>query len=284
MARLLCSVLVLLAACRDGGGGPPETETAPDAGMGTDAAAPGKDAGGQGGSGPDAAAAGGADRGPPADAPAGPSAELAARIDFFRSEVVHRIEIAVDPTVWQAFLREHRSFGSDRDEHAGSRPTFASTAPPCADVAFHSFGWGSRDENKDKPNLSIDIDRNVPGQSLRGIERMRIKNNGQDVSGLRQAILYQAMREANLMAPRSTYAELFVNGEPYGFYFVEESFTQGFVRERTGNANGPAYEPAGCQGLVARGRRLRRHRRSLQAHLQRAGGPAARIWWRSARR
>jgi hypothetical protein len=68
---------------------------------------------------------------------------------------------------------------------------------------------------------------------------------------LRQALLYQAMRDSKLMAPRSTFADLVVNGQPYGYYFVEEAFTDGFVRERTGNDDGAAYEAVGCQGLVA---------------------------------
>ena len=53
------------------------------------------------------------------------------------------------------------------------------------------------------------------------------------------------------MAPRSTYAELIVNNEAYGLYSVEESFTSSFVRERTGNDNGAAYEAIDCQGFVA---------------------------------
>ena len=80
---------------------------------------------------------------------------------------------------------------------------------------------------------------------------MRLKNNGQDISALRQAVLYQAIRESNHLAPRSTYAELTVNGRPHGFYFVEEAFSHGFVRERTGNEDGAAYEPSGCQGFVS---------------------------------
>jgi hypothetical protein len=195
------------------------------------------------GAAPDAEPAGAADAG------AAPVDERAAREDFFRSEVIHRIEIKVDPAVWQSFMGEHRTFRSSA-VRTWFRADFRIDGTDLRDVAFRSFGWGSRDENRNKPNLNLDINRNVPGQTLRGIERMRIKNNGQDVSGLRQTILYQAMRESNLMAPRSTYADLVVNGEPFGFYFVEEAFTGGFVKERTGNSNGAAYEPVGCQGLV----------------------------------
>jgi hypothetical protein len=200
---------------------------------------------------PDARPADAARPGDAAPTDAAPtSGDYQARVDFFRADLFHRIDITVDPAQWQRYLEEHRTFDEDapRVWYTGN---FRIDGTDLRSVGFHSFGWGSRDENRNKPNLALDINHYVPGQSYRGIERMRLKNNGQDVSGLRQAILYQAMRESSLMAPRSTYAEVYVNGAPHGFYLVEESFTQGFVRERTGNANGATFEPAGCQGFVA---------------------------------
>jgi hypothetical protein len=185
----------------------------------------------------------------PPDAPPTPP-DSDAREQFFRPEVIHQIALTIDPARWEAYLSRHRSFPMPSGDKwfAGD---FVIDGTPLRQVGFHGFGWGSRLDTPNKPNLSIDIDRNVPGQSLRGIERMRLKNNGQDTSALRQTILYQAMRASNLMAPRSTYAELTVNGQPYGFYLVEEAFSDGFVRQRTGNADGAAYEPTGCQGFVS---------------------------------
>jgi hypothetical protein len=201
--------------------------------------------------------------GPRTDAPAGadrppmppPGSVVAARDDFFRSNVIHQIEMVVDEAAWDSYLREHRSFDDgaldDADGRTWYRAHLRIDGVQLLDVGFHSFGYGSRLENADKPNIHLDTNRNVPGQSLRGITRMRIKNNGQDVTGIRQTIIYQAMRESKLMAPRSTFAELTVNGRPYGFYFIEESFTRDFVQERTGNSNGQSYEPTDCQGLLA---------------------------------
>ncbi len=265
MKYRLCVLLALLPAC--GGsrrrpieapdvmvvpGGVPDAGSVDAAVSGTDARAaadaPAADAGAMDTPlAPDARRP--ADAGPVSPAPA-PSSDYEARLAFFRTDLFHRIDLTIDPAQWEAYLAEHRRFDEDADK-TWFQGTFRIDGVELRNVGFHSFGWGSRDENLNKPNLSLDLDRNVPGQSLRGIERMRLKNNGQDVSGLRQALLYQAMRESSLLAPRSTYAELYVNDVPYGFYFVEESFTQGFVRQRTGNANGATYEPTGCQGFVA---------------------------------
>ncbi len=169
---------------------------------------------------------------------------------FFRLDRVHRIEITMAPEMWKAFMADHTHYGL-RPEPRWFTADFKIDGTVLPSVAFHTFGFGSRLEQKAKPNLSLDLNRNVKGQNLRGITRMRIKNNGQDITGLRQALIYRAMREANVMAPRSTFTDIFVNGEWYGFYSIEEAFNKSFVRERTGNDDGPAYEADGCQGLVA---------------------------------
>jgi hypothetical protein len=181
----------------------------------------------------------------PADAPAMPGAAA-----FFRTEVIHRIEITIDPAMWQAYMVDHTNYAR-RPDPVWFRADFTIDGTPLKDVGFHTFGFGSRVENKQKPNLSLDLNRNVPGQHLGGVKRMRIKNNGQDVTGLRQALVYEAMRESKLLAPRTTFADLFVNGEAWGFYTVEEHFNKDFVRERTGNDNGTAYEATDCHGFVA---------------------------------
>ncbi len=250
MARALWLVMIVVAGCSSGGG----AET-PDADGASDAAIPPVDGANPGTSSPDAAGPGPAvdarGAGTPGDAGGGTLDDAAAREAFFRNDVVHRVEITVDTAAWAAFMELHRSFGL-KPMNVWFKADFQiDGTTTLRDVGFHSFGWGSRDLNKDKPNLSLDIDHNVAGQSLHGIKRIRIKNNGQDQSGLRQALIYQAMREDHLLAPRSTFAELTVNGQPYGYYFVEETFTEGFVRERTGNSNGAAYEAVGCQGLVS---------------------------------
>ncbi len=180
--------------------------------------------------------------------PAGPQPAGAAAA-FFRPEVIHKIEITIDPVQWQAFMAEHADVDSNRTP-AWRRAAFRIDGKQLNDVGFKTFGYGSREANANKPNLNLDISKYLPAQSLDGIERMRIKNGGQDISGLRQTLTYEALRAVGALAPRSTFAELFVNGEPYGFYFVEESFNKAFVLDRTGNDNGAAYEAGYCHGFV----------------------------------
>jgi hypothetical protein len=174
----------------------------------------------------------------------------AGSFDFFQVGTIHRIEVTVDPVQWQQFMQEH---AIPEAPALWRQADIKIDGVALSKVGFKTFGFGSRLYAPNKPNLHLDINKYVAGQNLHGFSRMRIKNNGQDPSGLRQAITYEAMRAAGVGAPRSTFAQLFVNNEPYGFYSVEESFTTGFVLERTGNDNGAAYEAGDCDGFVPAG-------------------------------
>ena len=188
---------------------------------------------------------GAAEGGTPIDVPPD---HAAAAADFFQLSMVHRVEITIDPAQWQGFMQEH---ANTLAVPQWRQADFKIDGVPLTKVGFKTFGFGSRLSAPNKPNLNLDLKKYVAGQNFNGVSRMRIKNNGQDPSGLREAISYEAMRTAGLGAARSTWAELSVNGEPYGFYSVEEAFTSSFVFERTGNENGTAYEADDCQGFVA---------------------------------
>jgi hypothetical protein len=166
---------------------------------------------------------------------------------FFQIDAIHQIEIIVPDAEWAKVLQENMNLAVAPTWHEAD---FRIDGVLASRVGFKTFGYGSRAANPAKPNLNLDFNRNLLGQSFDGIGKMRMKNNGQDPSALRQAITYEAMRAVDLMAPRSTFAELSVNGQPFGFYFVEESFTKAFVKERTGNDDGAGYEADDCQGFV----------------------------------
>jgi spore coat protein H len=190
-------------------------------------------------------AAAGSDAAPPTDT-APSHAEAAAA--FFKLTVVHKLELTVPPAEWSAFLAEHANTMLDPAWHQADMKL---DGVALSKVGYKTFGFGSRLFAPSKPNINLDINKNTPGQTFGGLTRIRFKNNAQDASGMRQALVYEAMRAVGLGAPRSSFAEVFVNGESYGIYAAEEPFTSSFVFERTGNENGPAYEAFDCRGFVA---------------------------------
>ena len=227
----------------------PDVEAIPDAGASPDAGAdtdtvPTPDGGGTGGTAPPAPPD---DGGPDSSPDLQPGVDARNYEDFFQIDQIHQIDVIIPAAEWDAFLLENQAVNT---VPIWRQADFRIDGVMTTRVGFKTFGFGSRVENPGKPNLNLDFNRNVIGQSHHGIGKMRLKNNGQDPSALRQAITYEAMRASGLLAPRSSYAELSVNGQPFGFYFIEEAFSRAFVKERTGNDNGAGYEADDCQGFV----------------------------------
>lgn len=184
---------------------------------------------------------------PPTDAASRGDAAMPTTAEFFRNDAMHRIELTLDPAEWQRFMAENRDLNGTPQWHQGD---IRIDGIAVSKVGFKTFGFGSRMANPEKPNLNLEFDHFVAGQSFADKSRLRVKNNGQDLSGLRQPITYEALRAAGLWAPLTSFATLVVNGEEYGFYTIEESFTKSFVRDRGALDTGAAYESGSCQGFV----------------------------------
>lgn len=74
-----------------------------------------------------------------------------------------------------------------------------------------------------KAAFKVKFDEYVDGQKFLGLEKMTLNNMVQDGSMLHEALAYRAFRNAGVPAPRTGYAFVRVNGEPYGLYLNLES-------------------------------------------------------------
>jgi hypothetical protein len=74
-----------------------------------------------------------------------------------------------------------------------------------------------------KAAFKLKFDEFVEGQTFLGLEKMTLNNMVQDPSMLHEALAYQAFRDAGVPAPRTGYAFVRVNEEPYGLYLNLES-------------------------------------------------------------
>ena len=73
-------------------------------------------------------------------------------------------------------------------------------------------------------------------QRVFGIKRMTLNNMIQDRSKINEAVGYALFREVGIAAPRTSYAQVWVNGMPYGLYLNVESIDSVALDKR--NASG----------------------------------------------
>jgi len=101
-------------------------------------------------------------------------------------------------------------------------------------------GNGSR--SPIKPNLDFNFAHYTTGQTFLGLPFILMKANNEDPSNLHEWISMKLYRKMGLPAPREAPAQLFINGQLLGFYYIVEHEDENFVTRDFGEDGGYLYE------------------------------------------
>ena len=121
------------------------------------------------------------------------------------------------------------------------------------DVAVRYKGNGSylraTRAGGDKISLKVDLNKHVKGQSLAGLTTLNFQNNITDAGWMNEVLAYRLYRDAGALAPRTTYAQVYlaVEGqrERYlGLYSISENVDEHFFEERFGTRKGAILKPS----------------------------------------
>ncbi len=102
-------------------------------------------------------------------------------------------------------------------------------------VGIHVRGNTSRDAAKKSFELSFNS--YVPGRKYRGLEKMKLNGEHNDVSILRSKVSCDLLTACGLPSPRSSYVKLYINNEYKGLYIHIEHFDEEFIQKRFPNDN-----------------------------------------------
>lgn len=112
-------------------------------------------------------------------------------------------------------------------------------------VGVHIKGaWGSLRELDEKVALKVKVNASLEGQRLRGLQKLTFNNMVQDPSCVHERLAYQVFRASGVPAPRTGYAEIYLNGEYRGLYAHVESEDDVFLARWFDDARGNLYEGA----------------------------------------
>ena len=106
-----------------------------------------------------------------------------------------------------------------------------------------------------RPSLKVNFGKFIPDQSHRGMKRLTLNNDRQDLSHSHQVMSYALFSEAGVVAPRCNFARVTVNGEDLGIYSHVESIKKPFLENHFNDTNGNLYEGQGADftpELIAR--------------------------------
>lgn len=92
-------------------------------------------------------------------------------------------------------------------------------------------------------SFKVKMDHYVAGQYYHGLDEFSLDASFQDNSYLKTYLVYDLMNHLGVPAPRTSFAWLTVDGEPYGLYLIIEEPNESFIRRHFGDDYGQLYKP-----------------------------------------
>ena len=176
----------------------------------------------------------------PADSPAGKGSKPDSLDVYFDTGPLPRLHIQLDPAEMRRL---------DADPKTYIRAQIRETAPgqpehTYRDVGLHlKGGFGSLRPVSDKPALTLNFDKFVPGQKFHGLDKLHLNNSVQDASYMCENLGGWVFRESGCPAPRVSAARVWLNGRDLGIFVLKEGFDSPFYKRCfNGSADGDLYD------------------------------------------
>lgn len=96
--------------------------------------------------------------------------------------------------------------------------------------------------DSDRYSFRIKLNEYVKGQNLLGLDEFVVNNMYTDPSYMREYLSYEALREIGADVPETAFANIYINGELYGFYLCVEAIDDSFLERNFGNNDGSLYK------------------------------------------
>ena len=153
------------------------------------------------------------------------------------------------------------------------------------DVGVRYKGNGTYMESRDslKRSLKIELNRFVKGQKVAGQTKLNLHNNVTDASWMNEVLSYRLFRDANVPAPRSAYAKVFVTvpgkfeHQYLGLYSLIEEVDTHFARERFATKQGAIFKPVTPQLFNYLGEHWQSYDQTYDAKTELSDGDKRRV-------
>jgi uncharacterized protein (TIGR03437 family) len=150
---------------------------------------------------------------------------------FLDDAVVQQITLTVGASDWASLLQSDKS-------HTYYSASFTWNGI-LEEVGIRQHGIGTA--SAIKPNLDINFAHYSKKQTFLGLPFILLKANNDDPSNLREWLSMKLFRMMGFPAPREAPAQLYVNGQYFGFYMIVEHLDTPFLMRNFGEDGGYLY-------------------------------------------
>jgi hypothetical protein len=151
---------------------------------------------------------------------------------MFDGSAVHGIDLTLPPASIDALAGDPEEYVDGTFAMTQGAETYGPLA-----VGVRLKGGGSFRPLTGKAAFKIDFNHSVPGQRFHGLKKLTLNNMVQDPTGIRERLSYELFRATGVPAPRTGYANVAVNGAPYGLYLNLETIDDVFLSEEFASTN-----------------------------------------------
>lgn len=161
---------------------------------------------------------------------------------LFPEDAIPRLQIEAAPEAMQVLRNYHQVWGEARPERVDVKVTVREGAMVYTNVALHLKGSYTFEPIDEKPSLTLNFDKFVPGQRFRGLDKIHLNNSVQDPSFLCEKLARELFNAAGVPAPRAGHGRVNLNGRDLGFYVVVEGYNKRFLKRHFASAKGNLYD------------------------------------------
>ena len=157
---------------------------------------------------------------------------------LFDQSRVHTIDIVMDD--WEAFLEACTS-------EQYSDCTIIIDGESYGGVGIRGKGNTSlssvQSYGNDRYSFKVEFDQYQSGKNYHGLDKLSLNNLIQDKTYMKDYIAYTLMNRMGVAAPLCSFAQISVNGEPWGLYLAVEGVEDSFLSRNYGSDSGELYKP-----------------------------------------
>lgn len=158
----------------------------------------------------------------------------------FNTNTVENIYIEMTSDDWSDMITN----ALDEEEHTANVSYLGVTLE---NISIRTKGNSSlsavANSNSERFSFKLDMNEYVSGQKLLNLKKLNLNNNYKDPTYMRETIAYNLMREMGVPAPRTAYANVYINGDLHGLYTLVEQVDSEFLEQQFENSEGDLYKP-----------------------------------------
>lgn len=160
---------------------------------------------------------------------------------IFNKDSIININIEIDETEWKNMLDT-----AIEENYTASNITV--NGKTYNNVAIRPKGNSSlsqiyRDDSTDRYSFKISFDKYIDGQTLDGLSKLVLNNAMSDTTYIKEYLSYDLLSNMGIATPAYAFANITVNGEPWGLYLAVEPIEEEFIERYYGSISGNLYKP-----------------------------------------